>query len=1186
MIRRIIQLVLVYLTASLVSAGPLTSTFGSTDRSLLRPSLWKTPRQWIQQRHSKRSDSSSVCAILRGGGPTQTKLLQNKGGDDDDERYSRQVYTLGARAHRLVRTATIYLDGPLESGLVYECAKNLALSGLGNIVLLVSDTDTKDNTGTDLVEDRYHKSDWDDLGQAYHRAARTELGYDDGRENEVSSAHVLMEFIQRLNPSVHVSILPRSDLLEQTSMSTRKKDSAGEQRAVLLAVDRPLSSQLRLNDFCRHTQMAFVAVETAGVYGRTFCDFGPSFEVFDADGETPLVSPLDRVEWVNDEASNEASNYDLRVHIMEGEKHDVSKGDTVQFQLKNGDAFATTCTVVQVETPRQFTVQVTEKDVTKIPQFYETLNKDAVSLSRVKIPYQISFLSLREALESAKTDDSVFTPCDLDKSFDLVRRNALMSCFQGLETFVTQQERLPEKRDMKRFRRVAHAGIDDADEIVETKEWKSIVRSFCKTCAGKLTPIQAILGAIASQEVLKAVSGLYTPIQQFLLYDCDELLVPRDKEDEEQVRHATTGQSYILGQRLCDSLAEKRLFVVGAGAIGCELLKNLAAMNAATTSGCVTLTDMDTIEKSNLSRQLLFRDADIGKFKSAAAKDAVARFNPSVQIESHTAKVGEHDHGPFGNKFWSRRVEIVLNALDNMEARLYIDGQCVANEKGMIDAGTLGSKGNVQVVVPHQSESYGSSVDPPDPAIPVCTLKNFPYAISHTIQWGRDLFEGYFERRPKQAKDWADLLSTRSVDEWSSKIEHDLGEEASRKVVRELYEDWEASGVVAGSSIEQFREACVRWAARAASELFDQAIQELLEKHPVESLDEEGDPFWVGTRRVPKALKFEKSNQEDSQQAAVNENLIAFVQTAARLRMEIFVSGGESADMTYFSADEAVSALESCQGMPGASSDTLNVLSKVSSASEKAHKMQVSEFEKDDDANGHVAFVTAASNLRALNYGIAPVDAMETRRVAGRIVPAMISTTAFVSALSCVELLKLVQKSELRRHRNAFVNLALPFFAYTVPLPAESTPGLGGRSYSLWDKIVVREKKASASTGGLCLSNFLRRVAKKAGPNPELITVSSVSYGPYMIYANFLHEDDDEILQKPLKELIREAIEIGADEDFLGRDEQSSALDVNQQLQVLERGQFIDLTVVVEDQTNGDEVELPPVRLEWQIAKK
>ena len=60
----------------------------------------------------------------------------------------------------------------------------------------------------------------------------------------------------------------------------------------------------------------------------------------------------------------------------------------------------------------------------------------------------------------------------------------------------------------------------------------------------------------------------------------------------------------------------------------------------------------------------------------------------------------------------------------------------------MVDSGTLGTKANSQVVIPFETESYGSSRDPPEESIPICTLKNFPNKIEHTIQWARDLFEG------------------------------------------------------------------------------------------------------------------------------------------------------------------------------------------------------------------------------------------------------------------------------------------------------------------------------------------------------------------------------------------------------------------------------------------------------------
>jgi ubiquitin-activating enzyme E1 len=65
---------------------------------------------------------------------------------------------------------------------------------------------------------------------------------------------------------------------------------------------------------------------------------------------------------------------------------------------------------------------------------------------------------------------------------------------------------------------------------------------------------------------------------------------------------------------------------------------------------------------------------------------------------------------------------------------LYMDQRCVLYQKPLLESGTLGTKGNTQVVVPHLTESYGSSRDPPEKESPSCTIKNFPNQIQHTIQ--------------------------------------------------------------------------------------------------------------------------------------------------------------------------------------------------------------------------------------------------------------------------------------------------------------------------------------------------------------------------------------------------------------------------------------------------------------------
>lgn len=169
--------------------------------------------------------------------------------------------------------------------------------------------------------------------------------------------------------------------------------------------------------------------------------------------------------------------------------------------------------------------------------------------------------------------------------------------------------------------------------------------------------------------------------------------------------------------------------MVGSGAIGCELLKNFAMIGLACgDGGKLTITDMDVIETSNLNRQFLFRPKDVKKPKSHAAAAAACVMNPALNIEAQELRVGAETEEVYDEDFF-KSLDGVANALDNVDARTYMDRRCVFYQKPLLESGTLGSKGNVQVVIPHLTESYSSSQDPPEKSIPICTLKNFPNKV-------------------------------------------------------------------------------------------------------------------------------------------------------------------------------------------------------------------------------------------------------------------------------------------------------------------------------------------------------------------------------------------------------------------------------------------------------------------------
>lgn len=94
------------------------------------------------------------------------------------------------------------------------------------------------------------------------------------------------------------------------------------------------------------------------------------------------------------------------------------------------------------------------------------------------------------------------------------------------------------------------------------------------------------------------------------------------------------------------------------------------------------------------------------------------------------------------------------------------------------------------------------------------------------------------------------------------------------------------------------------------------------------------------------------------------------------------------------------------------------------------------EFEKDDDSNGHIDFMTAVSNLRAQNYTIPGAPRHKIKIIAGKIIPAIATTTALIVGAVGIEVYKHLLGKELTAVRNAFVNLALPMFVFGEPSPA------------------------------------------------------------------------------------------------------------------------------------------------------
>ncbi|PIK56290.1 putative ubiquitin-like modifier-activating enzyme 1 [Apostichopus japonicus] len=152
---------------------------------------------------------------------------------------------------------------------------------------------------------------------------------------------------------------------------------------------------------------------------------------------------------------------------------------------------------------------------------------------------------------------------------------------------------------------------------------------------------------------------------------------------------------------------------------------------------------------------------------------------------------------------------------------------------------------------------------------------------------------------------------------------------------------------------------------------------------------------------------------------------------------------------------------------------------------------------EDDDTNLHMDFICATSNLRAENYEIPPADKHKTKGIAGKIIPAIATTTSAVAGLVCLELFKMVNgNKKLESYKNGFINLALPFYGFSEPIAAP-TQEYNGIKFSLWDRIDVNGIQQNGVE--MTLQEFLDYFQKELN-----LEITMLSQGVCMLYSFFM----------------------------------------------------------------------------------
>lgn len=816
--------------------------------------------------------------------------------------------------------------------LAQEIIRNLALIGVAKIDIFVNENILKQTLSTSGL---------------YYPIINNTIPLDD---------------LRKLNPTIQINCV---NILDDDNELEKKKIISNYNLIIL--TNSIIDDGIDINRLTHKFGIPFIMCGTYGLMGYVFNDLGENFNITDLDGETSEPLILESID-----------NKLLKFK----DEHKLSQGDTII--VTNTSGIENELTVHRKKSPL----------VVELKEIPSQNKNDYQKILRKKISQTFNFESLKNNINDP-------THIVSDWSVGMDRSILLHKLHLAMDKYLNDYRELPSPWSISDWEIFNNKYLLKTNCNLTENE-TNIAKKFCFTLRGDVLPISSIIGGIVSHEVFKVLAHKYIPINQWYYMDYLDLISDSEiiEHTDYTCRNYKTKTKYdglvnVFGKKFLETIQNTTPFVVGSGAIGCELVKNLGMLGVKRTY----LTDPDHIEKSNLSRQFLFSDSDIRQSKSETASKKIKLMNPDVEIIGLDQKMCSETENYFNSEFHSN-IDIYLNALDNVDARIYMDSMAIKYSKPLIDSGTMGSKGNVQVVIPHLTESYGSSKDPDEKAgIPICTIKAFPYRPEHTIQWARELFETEFNLIPSLITKYKNLEELNKINDADSK-----------QLLKQLYKynNFELTPKCFNSILETV------W-----RENFHDNITEIISKYSKEENKDE-----LGDKKLPKYLM-----------ESENENIYKyeFYKYGYKLLNQMFRSSVEFYETNIVLNTNSLGSIQFNYNLDELDSEKIiNIISPIISSSPNPYPV---EFEKDDDELGHVQWISLCSNMRNFQYSIPQTDLWEVRKIAGNIIPALITTTSLISGFQILEFIRIIKlykenkyldkenHKDIDMYKNRFVNL-------------------------------------------------------------------------------------------------------------------------------------------------------------------
>ena len=887
----------------------------------------------------------------------------------DTNFYSRQIKTFGIEAMIKLQNLKILIVG--MRGLGVEITKNIILSGVKQVKIL--------DKNTTLITD---------LGCNFFLSEENI-----GKPRDISCLPKLKE----LNSYVNIDIF-RENLEE-------KIDNFD---VIVITEITDTNFLFSINEKCHNKNVKFIYCLNLGLSCFIFSDFGDNHIITDPSGKEKKIYYIENID------KSGVINIDQRNRDI----FNLSTGSYVKFREIEG--------IKELNDGNPRKIKFISKKEFSLEEKYPFENyKGGGIVDEVILPQKKKYKKLKNLFYVPYTENE---PEINDYSKE--GRNELLHCaLIAIHKYYNEKNNFPEinvKAHAKEVYNYAKIIYENAKN--NNEEWvnkiecfdKQIIMNVARWSKCEISPLCSFLGGIVSQEIIKA-TGKYIPINQWLWFDFFESIENlQDNIDRNMIESRYDEQIAIFGNNIQKKLNSLNIFIVGAGALGCEFLKNFSMMGVSTEKNSSTIiTDNDLIEISNLNRQFLFHQKDVGKPKSKIAVEKARLMNKGFNCKSLELFINEDNEEFFNELFWKKQ-NFIFTAVDSRSARKYIDNQCTKYTKTLIDTGTLGTEGSCQVFVPFKTSCYNDNKEIPKFSIPLCTLKNFPSKIEHCIEWALSKFNDFFTLPVEELLKFFD-----NREAFYNSIKN---EETTSMQIKKLEKIQNLLQLIEEKSFEKI----LIQAANVFYNNYYYNINLLLYEFPSDLKNEDGSKFWSGSKRIPNPIKFNVNNQYCFNFSKYYSILLArainveikddekFIRnTLEKVKFPEFIPPSNTI-MTKEEEDNEILSLK-------------NYLNNYNIQKIEKNKIIPEKFEKDNDSNNHVFFVNLCTNLRAENYRIPKSDEQNTKMIAGRIVPAIASTTATITGFACMQLYPLINSEDINSIKNLCFNSSDNFYQINGP---------------------------------------------------------------------------------------------------------------------------------------------------------